>query len=616
MSIQTILQDLKTIKKIINHPITTLTHHRKITDVIISATQTTTTIFSTLTPNTVNLILTDPNINTHKTLSLFNIILKNQSLLPFKIHIEHYATVICRLIQSRSFLEANNLLDSLANHQNLRYYVSVPANQCFHSRNVSKMFNLMLKVYSDTRKFDAGLETFDYMRDNGIEISERMCLVYLIGLMRSQEFGLCLGFLCKMMDSGVVNVSVYTLTVVVDGLCKNGEIKSARELVERGMCRGVGPNVVTFNTLVDACCRRWDFEELDLVLVLMKKGGVEFNLDTYRFLIDGFLSGGKVEDAERVIVEMCDKDLSVEIHLWNAIVRKYCKLGKMESAFKVFDKMIERGASANVETYRILVSGICGIGEMEAAKQLAEKLQRKDIDLGRDVFDELVNGCCKKGEFDDVVGLLSTMEKKGLFGDVRLYNMVIAGLCESHRVEEATRLLSFVVKCGANPDINTQTVALKSVGLNGPSLPKHEMLCERLLTLKCPGDTSRFSLMTLWLSPWWLVFIGEARLRFWSMVRYLFMHMLFGIISKILIAIHLKVIIALFIASIHRLLLLQLKLDSQLSVSHQRLQNAQAMLSQRTHHHSKEPSNSLKNLVFESVETFLLNSWNQPRTDF
>ncbi|KAI3809544.1 hypothetical protein L1987_25521 [Smallanthus sonchifolius] len=378
MSIQTILQDLKTIKKIRSLPITT---HRIIAEAIISsATETTTTLpslLSTLTPNTVKLILSDPSINTHKCVSLLNVISQNQPLVPFKIEIEHYATVICRAIKSR--------------------------------RIVSKMFNLMLKVYSDTAKFAEALETFSYMRNNGIEVYERTCFVYLIALMRSEQLGLCLSFFYKMMESGI-HVSVYTLTVVVDGLCKNGEIKSARELVQEAMCKDVKPNVITFNTLIYACCRRWNFQELDLVLVLMEKGGVEFNLETYKFLIDGFLSGGKVGDAERMIMEMYDKDLNVEIHLWNSIVLKYCKLGKMESAFQVFDKMIERSVHPNAETYRIT------------------------------------------GEFDDAVGLLKTMEKKGLFGDVQLYNKVITGLCESNRSEEATTLLSFVVKCGATPE--------------------------------------------------------------------------------------------------------------------------------------------------------------------
>jgi len=448
-------------KKIDNLPSTTQTAYLKIAEVIISpttqistTTKTTAAILSTLTPTIVNLVLSNRRIKTGRCFSFFNIISENQSLVPFKIQIEHYLTLISRAIKSFKFEDAERLLTSLSNEGNLRYpfsdVVSFAESQCLDSGLLSKMFNLMLKVNSDRGKFIVAFETFNYMRNHGIAIDERTCCIYLMALLRCQHLVLGLVFFYNMVESGI-DVSVYSLTVMVDGLCKSGEIKRARELVE-AVCKNIEPNVITFNTLVDACCKRWNFKELDLVLISMKKTGVELNSETHKFLIDGYLSSGNLVDAERTIMKMHDKDLNVEVYLWNSIILKYCKLGIMESAFQVFDKMLQRGVVPNAETFRIMVSGICGIGEMEAAKKLANKMQRKEIELGHDVFDDLINGCCKKGMLDDAVGLLSMMEKKGLFGDARLYNMVIVGLCELDRVEEASRLLSIVVKCGATPE--------------------------------------------------------------------------------------------------------------------------------------------------------------------
>ena len=64
---------------------------------------------------------------------------------------------------------------------------------------------------------------------------------------------------------------MYSLTVVVDGLCWSGEGKRGRELVEEMIGRGIKPNVVTFNVMLNACAKRWNFEELELVLLLMEK---------------------------------------------------------------------------------------------------------------------------------------------------------------------------------------------------------------------------------------------------------------------------------------------------------------------------------------------------------
>ncbi|XP_023753083.1 pentatricopeptide repeat-containing protein At2g28050 [Lactuca sativa] len=413
MSIQKTLQNLKCIKKYGNLPTNT---HRKVAEVVISYASKTTTntetpaaVFSTLTSDTVRLVLSDRRIKTRECLSFFNVISENRSLIPFTIEIEHYVTLIHRAINSRKFEDAETLINSLANDGNLRYpfsdVVSLAESQGFDSRILSTLFNLMLKVYSDSGKFFAAFETFNYMRNNGITIDERTCGIYLTALLRCEHLGLGLVFFYKIVESGM------DVSIVIDGLCQNGEIRRARQLVE-AVCRSVEPNVITFNTLVNACCERKNLKELDLVLLLMEKQGVERNLETYKLIIDGFLSFGNLGGAERMIAEMHDKDFHVGIYLWNSIIHKYCKSGRMESAFQVFDEMLHRGAAPNAHTFHIMVSGICGIEKMEAAKELEKKIVRNEIELDHDIFSDLINGCCKKEKLDDIIDLLSTMEKK------------------------------------------------------------------------------------------------------------------------------------------------------------------------------------------------------------
>ncbi|KAF4364947.1 hypothetical protein F8388_020661 [Cannabis sativa] len=68
-----------------------------------------------------------------------------------------------------------------------------------------------------------------------------------------------------------VNVSEYSLNVVVAGLCWNGEIKRSRELVQAMVSRGITLSTITLNMVLDACSKRSNFVELDLILGLMEK---------------------------------------------------------------------------------------------------------------------------------------------------------------------------------------------------------------------------------------------------------------------------------------------------------------------------------------------------------
>ena len=194
---------------------------------------------------------------------------------------------------------------------NPRYPFSVIAatvgNCCNDEKVIAKLFNSMLNVYSDCKMFDLVSRVFDYMKGNGIEIDERTCTVHLLALKKSYEcLQLVLDFFYWMVESGI-EVSVYSLTVVVDGLCWSGEGKRGRELVEEMIGRGIKPNVVTFNVMLNACAKRWNFEELELVLLLMEKEGVAFSDHTYKVLIDGFTSSGKIDEAKKLVLEMHDK---------------------------------------------------------------------------------------------------------------------------------------------------------------------------------------------------------------------------------------------------------------------------------------------------------------------
>ncbi|KAA8550346.1 hypothetical protein F0562_002030 [Nyssa sinensis] len=223
-----------------------------------------------------------------------------------------------------------------------------------------------------------------------------------------------------MVESGI-DVSVFSLTVVVDGLCKCGEIKTARELVEEMVGRGIKPNIITCNTLVDACAKRWNFGEVDKILVLLEREGVDFNVETYKFLIDGFSSSGKIEEAERIVSEMHDKSFKVDAHLLHF-------------------------------NYRW------------AAKEFVDEMQSKGIELDQVIFDTLIDGYCKKGMIDEAYGLLVVMEKKGFIADASMYDTIASGLCKSGQIDEAKWMLNVMVKRGVIPDMLSFTPLLDTMG--------------------------------------------------------------------------------------------------------------------------------------------------------
>lgn len=250
---------------------------------------------------------------------------------------------------------------------------------CKESSVVVKLMNLVLRAYSDGGMFGVVLEVFEYMRRNGVRVCERTCTGHLCALVENGDVGGAVEFLRRMVASDM-EVSVFSLTVVVKGLCGIGMMKNGVKLVEEMISKGiVRPNIVTCNTLVDACTKRWNFEVLELVLWLMRKEAVKFNDSTFKFLIDGYSTFGKVEEGESMLLEMQDKGFKMNAFLYVTVIRGYFRLGNFEGGMLLFCKMRERGFGAIGDVYSILINDLCRLGKRKIAEQLVAEMQKKGI---------------------------------------------------------------------------------------------------------------------------------------------------------------------------------------------------------------------------------------------
>ncbi|KAI6685837.1 hypothetical protein NL676_031750 [Syzygium grande] len=370
---------------------------------------------SDLSPALLGRILSDPHLHSSKCLAFFDYLLDNQPSLPFGPNLRSHLILACRLLKATNFSAAERLLRSVMMNRNGPHPFSAIAcvieKCCVKARIRAKLLEMMFKVYSEHGLFDQASQAFDYMRKRGVQINERACTVHLLALKRSDQVGLCVEFFSKMVESGI-GISVYSLTVVADGLCRNGAVKMARELVEQMSGKRVEPNIVTFNTLIEACVKWWNFRELDLVLLLMQKEGVEFNPDTYKFLIGGYTSFGRAKEAEKLIVKMHDLGLEVDTHLCNLTICAFGRVGSARSAVKLFDEMTNRGVEKNADTYWALINGLCEVGEIEEVILYVGEMRRKGIQMGEVMMDRVVDAFCKRGMIDEAYNFLVDTEKR------------------------------------------------------------------------------------------------------------------------------------------------------------------------------------------------------------
>ncbi|KAK2999272.1 hypothetical protein RJ639_023467 [Escallonia herrerae] len=370
---------------------------------------------SSLTPHITHLVLTNPQVPTQSCLQLFNLLQRNPSQKPT---FQTVLALVTRLFKARKYAIAKNILNQSVISNNLRYpfceIASLVSENCEGPKVVVKLFDMLFRVYADTRRFQDGLEVFEYMVDKGFEIDERSCMVYLLALKRCSELESLSVFFRRMVESGV-SITVYSMTIAIDTLCKVGDVNKARELMDEVGKMGTKPNVYTYNTLIDAYVRERDFGGVEEMLSAMENEGVTRNVATYTLLTDGYSSNvyGKIEDVEKMLDEMRERGIEPDVQLYNSIISWNCKLGNMKRAFALFDELPERGVVPNVHTYGALIYCVCKAGNMDAAEILHNEMQRKGIEVNLVILNTLMDGYCKNGMIDEAWRLQSNMEKRG-----------------------------------------------------------------------------------------------------------------------------------------------------------------------------------------------------------
>ncbi|KAJ0088949.1 hypothetical protein Patl1_32143 [Pistacia atlantica] len=253
--------------------------------------ETTPLLLSNFNSDIANLVLSNSNLPPQSCLRFFKFLRRNPSPVAHKPDLQAHVILICRLYKAQKFAEMKNVLSYIATDVSLRCpvinLVSLIENETAEAKFVEKLCDMLFRVYADNRLFDEAMSVFDYMENSGMKIDERSCMVYLIALKRGDQMNMCFGFFQRMVKANV-NITVYTMTIAIDGLCKTGDFKRARDLMDEMIGKGIKANVFTYNTLINGYIKRKDFVGVNEILSLMESDQVAYNAATYTLVIEWY----------------------------------------------------------------------------------------------------------------------------------------------------------------------------------------------------------------------------------------------------------------------------------------------------------------------------------------
>ncbi|CAH9145042.1 unnamed protein product [Cuscuta epithymum] len=348
----------------------------------------------------------------------------------------------------------------------------------FHLNSI--IVDMLILALVNNSKADFALETFKRAGDYGFTMSVHSCNPFLLMLVKKKTGEI--EFLYKDMLRRRIALNLFTFNEVVNGLCKEGKLNKAKDVMEDMKIRGVMPNVVTYNTLIDGYCKNGGSSKMykaDEVLKEMVGKGIQPSQITYNTLIDGFCKDNNIKAALKIFSEMKEHQTKPNIVTYNSLINGLCGDGRIRDALDLQTEMVSLGLQPNIVTHNALINGFSKNKMLVEARELFDQIMKKGVVVPSVLtFNSMMDGYCKAGKMEEAMPLFDLMLTKRIQPNVSTYNCLIGGYYRVGNLEKAKTMLDEMAHKGLKADIVTYNIQIDAMCKMGESRKAARLLDE------------------------------------------------------------------------------------------------------------------------------------------
>uniref|UniRef100_A0A2P2Q4S5 Pentatricopeptide repeat-containing protein n=1 Tax=Rhizophora mucronata TaxID=61149 RepID=A0A2P2Q4S5_RHIMU len=280
-----------------------------------------------------------------------------------------------------------------------------------------------------------------------------------------------------------------TYSTIINGLCKAGRLDEAKKKFIEMMGRNLRPDSVIYDTFVHSFCKGGKISSAFRVLKDMEKKGCNKTLQTYNSLILGLGSKSQIFEVYGLMDEMRERGISPDSCTYNNVLRCLCEGGRIKDAPSVLDEMLQSGIPPNVSSFRILIRAFCKASDFKAAVEVFEialNVCGHKESLSSLMCNELLAG----GEVAEAKVLFETALDRSFnvenFPENFPYKDLIYRICKDEKLENASDVLYKLIDRGLHFDPASFMPVIDGLGRRGN---KHEAdrLAERMIEMASIG---------------------------------------------------------------------------------------------------------------------------------
>ncbi|WVZ59131.1 hypothetical protein U9M48_009324 [Paspalum notatum var. saurae] len=255
-----------------------------------------------------------------------------------------------------------------------------------------------------------------------------------------------------------VNRSLVAM-MVVDGMCREGQIEDAWRALDEMRLRGWKPDFVAYRIVAEGFRVAGRVEEEGRVLKQKRKFGVAPRKDDYRECVLAFVSNRLLTEAKEMAEAVVLGDFPIDDDVLNVLVGSVSEIDTDGAA--MFCKfMVGKGRFPSTEMLVCLCDSLCKSRKADTMWEIFRVLLEKGYCKNSRDYHLVVSLLGKAGKVREAYDVLKDMKRKRLEPDILLYNSLMEALCRNDLLRPAKKLWDEMFTGGCSPNLQTYNILI------------------------------------------------------------------------------------------------------------------------------------------------------------
>lgn len=285
-------------------------------------------------------------------------------------------------------------------------------------------FNVMIKAYGISKKFEQACCLFDSMVKHGL-VADRCGYNSLVQMLASADLPQrAIIYLRKMQEAGLV-MDCVAYCAVISSYAKLGRMDMAVEVYKEMISYNVKPDIIVYGVLINAFADTGSVEEATYYVNTMRNLGLQTNVVICKSLIKLYTKVGYLKEAEEAFKTLQSLEAGIDVYSSNCMIDLYSERSMVAEAEEIFERLKQNG-EANEFTHAMMLS-----------------MYKRN------------------GRFVEAFRIARNMRELGLMRELLSYNLVLGFYASDGRYKEAVATFREMLESLIQPDDST----FKSLGI-------------------------------------------------------------------------------------------------------------------------------------------------------